>query len=145
MDEIFAQNFRPKFSSSAPNDLSYIFLNLIFKHTQYSDLMLNLLSDVLSKSLWQETSICLLSKKKEGYLTSLKNWRQIILINYDARIFSSLLNTRLVSLIYPLISPNQSGFMKECSIIDNGALAQIARKQASIRDFVELGLLHDQE
>jgi hypothetical protein len=75
----------------------------------------------------------------------LKNWRQIILINCDARIFSSLLNTRLVSLISPLISPNQRGFMKECSIIDNGALAQIACTQVSIRDFVEVGLLHDQE
>lgn len=41
----------PKFSSSSPNDLLYVFLNLVFDHTQCSDLILNLLSDVLLKSL----------------------------------------------------------------------------------------------
>ncbi|KAG1447912.1 hypothetical protein G6F55_010897 [Rhizopus delemar] len=148
IDEIVAQGSRaPKSSSPDSDGLSYAFLNLLFQQPQYTELIVRVFNDVLSKSLfppsWLETSVCLLSKK--GNLTSLKNWRPITLINCDAKIFTRLLNTRLASIISPLISPNQSGFMKERFIADNGALAQIACEQASACQSGEVGLLCDQE
>ncbi|EIE78417.1 hypothetical protein RO3G_03121 [Rhizopus delemar RA 99-880] len=148
IDEIVAQGSRaPKSSSPGPDGLSYVFLNLLFQQPQYTELIVRVFNDALSKSLfppsWLETSVCLLPKK--GDLTSLKNWRPITLINCDAKIFTRLLNTRLASIISPLISPNQSGFMKERFIADNGALAQIACEQASARQSDEVGLLCDQE
>ena len=148
LQEISAHSSRaPKSSSPGPDGLSYVFLNLIFHHKKYSDLILNVYNDALSKNLfpssWLETSVCLLPKK--GDLTSLKNWRPITLINCDAKIYTRMLNARLVSVISPLITPHQSGFMKERFIADNGLLAQIACEQASVRQSDEVGLLCDQE
>ncbi|EIE86810.1 hypothetical protein RO3G_11521 [Rhizopus delemar RA 99-880] len=51
----------------------------------------------------------------------------------------------MLSVISPLITPHQSGFMKERFIADNGLLAQIACEQASVRQSDEVGLLCDQE
>ncbi|KAG1229190.1 hypothetical protein G6F35_002156 [Rhizopus arrhizus] len=148
LDEVLAQVKRtPKISSPGTDGLSYVFLNLIFQHPKYSELILRVFNDALSGSLfpksWLETCICLLPKK--GDLSLLKNWRPITLINCDAKIFTRLLNSRLVLVTSPLISPWQSGFMKERFIADNGALVNLAIEQASIRNSDEVGLLCDQE
>lgn len=66
------------------------------------------------------------------------------MINCNAKIFTHLLNARLVTMIPPLVSPCQSDFMKERFIADNGALAQIAIEQASLRNSDEVSLLCDQ-
>ncbi|KAG1037204.1 hypothetical protein G6F43_012909 [Rhizopus delemar] len=125
----------------------YVFLNLIFKHPNYSDLVLRVYNDALSNGIspksWLETCVCLLPKK--GDLTLLKNWRPITLINCDAKVFTRMLNARLNLVVSSLISPWQSGFMKGCFIADNGILANIAIEQASIRNSDEIGLLCDQE
>ena len=148
LSEILDQVKRsPKVSSPGTDGLSYGFLNLIFKHPKYTELILCVFNDALSGSVfpnsWLETCVCLLPKK--GDLTLLKNWRPITLINCDAKIFTRLLNSRLVSVASSLISPWQSGFMKGRFIADNGALAQITLEQASLRQSKEIGLLCDQE
>ncbi|KAG0762198.1 hypothetical protein G6F62_002864 [Rhizopus arrhizus] len=65
-------------------------------------------------------------------------------IFFQRKIFTHLLNARLVTMIPPLVSPCQSDFMKERFIADNGALAQIAIEQASLRNSDEVSLLCDQ-
>lgn len=61
----------PKVSSPGTDGLSYVFLNLIFKHPKYSDLVLRVYNDALSHSLfpksWLEACICLLPKKRGSY------------------------------------------------------------------------------
>ncbi|EIE76272.1 hypothetical protein RO3G_00976 [Rhizopus delemar RA 99-880] len=148
LDEILDQTSRsPKISSPGTDGLSYAFLKLIFKHPKYSDLIGRVYNDAIPSSLfpqsWLQTCVCLLSKK--GDLTRLQNWRPITLIKCDAKIFTRLLNARMVTIIPPLISPWQTGFMKERFIADNGALAQIVIEQASLRNSDEIGLLCDQE
>ncbi|KAG1055512.1 hypothetical protein G6F43_002531 [Rhizopus delemar] len=134
-------------SSPGTDGLSYTFLKLIFKHPKYSDLIGRVYNDAIPSSLfpqsWLQTCVCLLSKK--GDLIRLQNWRPITLIKCDAKIFTRLLNARMITIIPPLISPWQSGFMKERFIADNGALAQIVIEQASLRNSDEIGLLCDQE
>ncbi|KAG1050125.1 hypothetical protein G6F43_007574 [Rhizopus delemar] len=80
-----------------------------------------------------------------GDLSLLTNWRQITLINCDVKIFTRLLNSRLVLVASRLISPWQSGFMKDRFIVHNGALVKLATEQASICNSDEIGLLCDQE
>ncbi|KAG1056999.1 hypothetical protein G6F43_001131 [Rhizopus delemar] len=113
----------------------------------YTELLLRVYNDALSGSLfpksWLETCICLLPKK--GELSLLTNWRPITLINCDAKIFTRLLNFRLVLVASQLISPWQSGFMKGQFIADNGALVNLAIEQASIPNSDEIGFLCDQE
>ncbi|KAG1311701.1 hypothetical protein G6F62_014380 [Rhizopus arrhizus] len=57
---------------------------------------------------------------KKGDLTSLKNWRPISLINTDAKVFTRLLNARLMPHLNRLISPQQLGFMPGRFIGENG-------------------------
>lgn len=74
-----------------------------------------------------ETCITLLPKK--GDLTSLKNWRPISLINTDAKIFTRLLNSRLILAADPTVTPFQTGFLPGRFIADNGLLVKIAVKR----------------
>ncbi|KAG1558904.1 hypothetical protein G6F49_004084 [Rhizopus delemar] len=147
-EEILDQATRaPKVSSPGTDGLSYVFLNLIFKHPKYSSLILKVYNNALSDSIfpksWLETCVCLLPKK--GDLTSLQNWRPITLINCDAKILTRMLNSRLGSVVSSLISPWQSGFMKDRFIADNGILVNLAMEQAAVRNSDEIGLLCDQE
>ncbi|KAG1039990.1 hypothetical protein G6F43_012387 [Rhizopus delemar] len=148
MDDILQQSARaPKQSSPGLDGLSYGFLRLIFKHPDYSRLVIQVYNDALTHSLfpasWIQTSVCLLPKK--GDLRHLSNWRPITLINCDAKVFTRLMNGRLNEVISSLISPFQTGFMKGRFIPDNGLLTQIAMEQASFRSSHEVGLLCDQE
>ncbi|KAG1442024.1 hypothetical protein G6F46_013174 [Rhizopus delemar] len=148
MEDLLEQVKRtPKVSRPGKDGLSYVFFNLIFQHPKYNELLLRVYNDALSGRLfpksWLETCICLLPKK--GDLRLLTNWRPITLINCDAKIFTRLLNSRLVLVASQLIPPWQSSFMKDRFIADNGALVNLAIEQASIRNSDEIGLLCDQE
>lgn len=56
-----------------------------------------------------------------------------------------MLNSRLGSVVSLLISPWQSGFMKDRFIADNGILVNLAIEQAAVRNSDEIGFLCDQE
>ncbi|KAG1455259.1 hypothetical protein G6F55_007172 [Rhizopus delemar] len=116
MDDLLEQVKRTlKVSSPGKDGLSYVFLNLIFQYPKYTELLLHVYNDALFGRLfpksWLETCICLLPKK--GDLSLLTNWQPIILTNCDTKIFARLLNSRLVLVASHLISPWQSGFMKD--------------------------------
>ncbi|KAG1457502.1 hypothetical protein G6F56_006593 [Rhizopus delemar] len=137
----------PRKSSPGIDGLPYEILSLLFKHPGISKLALmvynNALTDGAFSSSWLSTSTALLPKK--GDLTSLKNWRPISLINADAKIFTRLLNLRLMSVFSSRISPCQMGFMPQRFIGEHGRLLQLVMASASIQHSESIGLLLDQE
>ncbi|KAG1050389.1 hypothetical protein G6F43_007334 [Rhizopus delemar] len=148
MEDLLEQVKRtPKVSSPGKDGLSYVFLNLIFQHPKYTELLLRVYNDVLFGRLfpktWLETCIRLLPKK--GDLSLLTNWQLITLINCDTKTFTRLPNPRLVLVDSHLISSWQSGIMKGRFIADNSTLVNLAVEQASIRNSDEISLLCDQE
>jgi len=60
---------------------------------------------------------------KGGPTTNLKNWRPITLLGIVYKIVAKTLAKRLQPLLDIIIRPNQTGFIKERSIIDNVFLA----------------------
>ena len=104
----------PTHSSPGLVGIPYQVLALIFHHATASTIGVHVYNYALSRgtflSSWQETCMTLLPKK--GDLTDLRNWRPIALINTDAKIFTRLINTRLMPRMNRLISPYQLDFIK---------------------------------
>ncbi|KAG0776244.1 hypothetical protein G6F22_012711 [Rhizopus arrhizus] len=103
----------PRRSSPGPDGLPYEILCVALENERSAALATKVYSDALQNALypssWQETCMSLLPKK--GDLTSLKNWRPISLINTDAKVFTRLLNARLMPYLSKIITTNQLGFM----------------------------------
>ncbi|KAG0768660.1 hypothetical protein G6F24_001753 [Rhizopus arrhizus] len=122
VDLIDAAKHCPNHSSPGPDGIPYQILLLVFEHNHASRIATQVYNDALSCSIfppsWQETCMTLLPKK--GNLTSLKNWRPISLINTDAKVFTRLLNARLMPHLSRLISLQQLGFMPGRFIGENG-------------------------
>jgi hypothetical protein len=100
------------------------------------------LSGVIPRSC-QDIRVRLLLKK--GGLSSLKNWRPILLINCDAKIFTRILSKRMGDIAGRLLNPYQSGFTLRRFIGDNGlALSMIMEQAAQVFDRPGIDLLLDQ-
>jgi hypothetical protein len=88
----------PRKSSPGADGLPYEIISLLFQHTATLDLAYKVYSDAIKYGIfppsWQQTCMCLLPKK--GDLSLLKNWRPISLINTDAKVFTRLMNARLM-------------------------------------------------
>lgn len=91
---------------------------------------------------WQV--LCIKLAKKKGNLTSLKNWRPISLINCDAKIYTRILNTRLLKVISTLITRFQTGFMPNCFIDENGLVLSVVIEHARRCKRPGIALLLDQ-
>ncbi|KAG1472683.1 hypothetical protein G6F56_001395 [Rhizopus delemar] len=78
---------------------------------------------------WYDTHVSLLPKKGDSY--DLRNWRPISLINTEAKMFTRLLNTRLLSAVSSLITPYQTGFMRGRFIAENGLLMKLIMDHCS--------------
>ncbi|KAG1049071.1 hypothetical protein G6F43_008584 [Rhizopus delemar] len=137
----------PKRSSPGLDGLPYEILRLIFIHPSCRDLLLQVYNDALSKGVFPNsrfgTSVSLLPKK--GDLKDLKNWRPISLINTDAKVFTRLLNARIVKCASKLINPYQTGFLGGRFIADNGLLVKLIIEHARLTSSAAIGLLLDQE
>ncbi|KAG1258817.1 hypothetical protein G6F68_008538 [Rhizopus microsporus] len=147
VDLIDAAKRCPNHSSPGPDGIPYQILLLVFEHHHASRIATQVYNDALSRSIfppsWQETCMTLLPKK--GALTSLKNWRPISLINTDAKVFTRLLNARLMPHLNRLISPQQLGFMPGRFIGENGKLLNVVMSVAEKTSSQAIGLLLDQE
>jgi len=82
---------------------------------------------------------------KKGNLSSLKNWRPISLINTDAKVFTRLLNARLMPYFTKCISSNQLGFIPGRFIADHGLTVNSIKMIAHHHRSSSIGLLLDQE
>lgn len=138
----------PRLGSPGPDGLPYTVWYLVFKHLAYHDLTVQIFREALLEARfphsWTETCVSLLPKK--GDLTSLRNWRSIMVITTNAKIFTRLVNTRLTAVAPSLITPFQTGFLPGRFIADNGLLVKLVMEQA--RESLSssaLGILLDHE
>lgn len=134
-------------SSPGVDGIPYPILNLLFQHHAAAQLALRVFNDALTygifPSSWLKTCMCLLPKK--GDLRDLKNWRPLSMICCDAKIFTRLLNHRLMPFMNRLICPQQSGFMPGRFIGDNGMILQSTKLIATHQSSEHIALLLDQE
>ncbi|KAK4515528.1 uncharacterized protein ATC70_010478 [Mucor velutinosus] len=146
--DLLTGTHRTKFQSSPGIDgLPYPILNIIFNHQKAAQLAVKVFNDALNlgifPSSWLQTCICLLPKS--GDLSNLKNWRPLSLICCDAKIFTRLLNQRLMPFMNKIICPQQSGFMPGRFIGDNGMILNNTRLIAAETSSDSIALLLDQE
>lgn len=138
---------KPKKSSPGIDGLPYEIYNILFDHDRTADLALDMFNDALEKGIfpasWQET--CLILLPKSQHLESLTQWRPISLIAVDAKIFTRLLNARLMMVLSTRISSHQLGFMPKRFIGENGMLLQTIQSIATDTNSDSIALLLDQE
>ncbi|CEP13428.1 hypothetical protein [Parasitella parasitica] len=127
--------------------LPYELLFILFSHPATVKLALQVFNDALSLGTfpqsWQETCLILLPKK--GDLAQLKNWRPISLINGDAKIFTRLINHRLMTHLGSIISTMQIGFMQHRFIGEQGMIVQCLQEIATQTSSSTIALLLNQE
>lgn len=136
----------PKHSSPGIDGLSYEILSLLLSFPDVARLAIQVYNEALNFAIfpdsWYSTCICLLPKK--GDLTDLRNWRPISLINADAKVFTRLLNARLMPHFSGIISPQQTGFMPRRFIAEHGATLQTVTLLATAQKSSSIALLLDQ-
>ncbi|KAG0735118.1 hypothetical protein G6F23_011822 [Rhizopus arrhizus] len=136
-----------KQSSPGSDGLGYVFMHLIYQFSPLKDLITKIYNAALAAgsfpSSWQDLRVRLLPKK--GYLSTLKNWRPISLINCDAKIYTRIINQRMRSVMGTIINRYQTGFLTDRFIAENGMILNILMKQAHVQKQPEIDLLLDQE
>lgn len=124
----------PKVSSPGRDGLPYPILRLILEHDDCKDLVTSVYNDAINLAIfppsWQETCIVLLPKT--GDLSDLANWRPISLINTDCKVFTRILNSRVIGAANPVITQYQAGFMPSRFIGDHGLALRILMEDAKI-------------
>lgn len=135
----------PKVSSPGRDGIPYPILRLIIEHPECKDLVYAVYNDALTKAIfpksWQETCIVMLPKK--GDLEDLANWRPISLINTDCKVFTRILNRRVIEASKSIISPYQAGFMPERFIGDHGLALKIMMEDATHLQTASIGIAID--
>jgi hypothetical protein len=146
MDDILQSATRcPKVSSPGKDGLPYPILRLILAHPDCKDLVLRVYNDALNLGVfppsWQETCIVLLPKK--GDLWNLANWRPISLINTDCKVFTRILNSRVMGAANKVITRHQAGFMPTRFIGDHGLALRILMQDAQMHSNRAVGVAID--
>ncbi|CEP09530.1 hypothetical protein, partial, partial [Parasitella parasitica] len=134
-------------SSPGVDGIPYAIYNIMLQHPDTAKLAVTVFNDALLLGIfpasWLKTVMCLLPKK--GDLTDLRNWRPLSMICCDAKIFTRLLNHRLMPFMNQLISKQQSGFMPGRFIGDNGMILHATKLIAERQSSSCIALLLDQE
>ncbi|OAD70089.1 hypothetical protein PHYBLDRAFT_148651 [Phycomyces blakesleeanus NRRL 1555(-)] len=102
----------PNHLSPGLGGLSYLLWKRLLQDHSVQELAIEVYSDALRGvflSSWLETVLVLLLKT--GYLTLLKNWRPISLINCDAKSLTKMLIAHLRTCAGPLVNPHQTEFI----------------------------------
>ncbi|KAL4212108.1 hypothetical protein AB4K20DRAFT_2008234 [Rhizopus microsporus] len=132
-DDIF-EGVRRSLRKSSPgkNGIPYEILRLIFAHPACQPIPLQVYNDGLSSGIfpqsWYGTSVSLLPKK--GGLSVLRNWRPISLINTNAKVFTRILNCRIISCADSLVNPFQTGSIRRRFIADNDHFMKLVMEHA---------------
>ncbi|CEP19709.1 hypothetical protein [Parasitella parasitica] len=150
IDEIIAASKRhPSRSSPGSDHLPYEILGFLVRHPAAQALVLHIYNQALSHAIfpvsWGVSILTLLPKK--GDPAQIGNHRPLQLVNCDNKIFTRLLNSRIMSVADNIINPYQQGFMPGRNIADNGLLAQMILEDSAENHAEEcgLGLLLDQQ
>ena len=102
--------------SGFPVDLYVIFWN------QFKELLFQAYNYAIENGILHKTAhegLITLLPKKERNLLYVKNWRPIVLLNTDFKIFSKIVAERIKSVLPDIIHKDQSGFIKGRQGIDN--------------------------
>jgi len=151
-----------RLSSPGPDGLPYEILYLVMKYPPLHSLISVIYNEALQKgkfpTSWNETIMCLLYKK--GDPAEMRNYRPLSLANSDYKLFTRLINRRIMEVSSPLISRHQLGFLPGRFIAENGMICQLIMEDAQRKwSFAEqfgtdpnfsdldadIGLLLDQE
>lgn len=151
LDEIIEAGQRsPAKSSPGSDGLPYEILILLLTHPATGTIVLEMynsaLRDALFPASWYQSLMTLIPKK--GDLSQISNHRPIQLVNTDSKIFTRLVNSRIMDVASQIINPYQLGFMPGKYIAENGLLAQIIIENATQffeEGHLDLGLLLDQQ
>ncbi|KAG2192764.1 hypothetical protein INT46_002424, partial [Mucor plumbeus] len=146
MEDILQSATRcPKVSSPGRDGLPYPILRLLLAHPECQELALSVYNDALNLGIfppsWQETCIVLLPKK--GDLWNLANWRPISLINTDCKVFTMILNSRVIGAASKVITQQQAGFMPNRFIGDHGLALKILLDDAKLHSNRAIGVAVD--
>lgn len=137
----------PKHSSPGMDGLPYQILFHVLHNQADALIALQVYNAALLHSTfptsWSKTCMVLLPIK--GDLRNLSNRHPISLINTDAKIFTRLVNSRLMSYFNHLIRPQQMSFMPNRFIGENGKTIQTVMSLAEHTSSNAIGLLLDQE
>ncbi|KAK4521006.1 uncharacterized protein ATC70_006890 [Mucor velutinosus] len=122
----------PSKSSPGLDGLPYEILHLILSNPHCHSIALKVYNEAITLARfplsWQQACIALIPKK--GDLADLANWRPISLINTDCKVFTRLLNARIVPLASSLITEYQAGFMRDRFIGDHGLTNKLILEDA---------------
>ncbi|OBZ81155.1 Transposon TX1 uncharacterized protein, partial [Choanephora cucurbitarum] len=150
-DEILGASHRsPRKSSPGSDGLPYDILGILSRIPCLRDLVLQIYNEALTDSLFPESWLISLMTllPKKGDLNQAGNYRPIQLVNTDNKIFTRIINQRIMTISSSLINPHQLGFMPGRYIAEHGLLTQMMMENAAHNqrdDDADLGLLLDQE
>ncbi|KAG1470043.1 hypothetical protein G6F56_002906 [Rhizopus delemar] len=136
-------------SSPGSHDLLYEILRVLINLPSAVDFIVAVYNDALTKAIfppsWYQSLMTLLPKN--GDLSNIAKYRPISLVNIDSKLFTRLLNSRIMAAADQIVNEFQTGFMPDKFIGENGILAQMVLEDAQAHgsDSHSLGLLLDQE
>ncbi|KAK4514843.1 uncharacterized protein ATC70_002448 [Mucor velutinosus] len=133
-DDILLGSARtPKESSPGLDGIGYEILYLIISHPSCRDIVHQVFNDAIQHAKfpksWQESCIILLFKK--GDRSDLANYRPITLIAADCKVFTRIMNSRVIPVANKLINPYQCGFLSGRYIGDHGMSLRVIMDNAS--------------
>lgn len=152
LEEILALSGRASRTSSPGVDgLPYGILRLFLSHPVVGPLAVTVYNAALNDSIfpnsWSHSLMTLIPKK--GDPSQLTNLRPIQLVCTDSKIFTRILNQRLLEVAPQIVNPHQLGFMPGKYIAQNGLMTQMILENAAAyytsSQHHHLGVLLDQQ
>lgn len=133
IDDILEESKRtPRKSSPGSDGLPYEILFLVMKFPPYQELISKIYNEALAKSKfptsWNDSVMCLFYKK--GDPADMKNYRPLYLANTDYKLFTKIVNSRVMQVSTSLISRLQLGFIPGRFIAENGMICQVIMEDA---------------
>ncbi|KAK4521913.1 uncharacterized protein ATC70_004451 [Mucor velutinosus] len=122
----------PKQSSPGLDGIGYEILYLLVSHPSCRDIIHQVFNDAVRSAKfpksWQASCIIILHKK--GDKSDLANYRPITLIAADCKVFTRIMNSRVVQVANRIITPYQCGFLPGRYIGDHGMSLQVIMDNA---------------
>ncbi|CEP09129.1 hypothetical protein [Parasitella parasitica] len=122
----------PRKSSPGPGGRPYEVLYLVLKFPTYQGWISEVYNTALQRgefpSSWNESLMYLLYKK--GDSADIRSYRPLSLTNIDYKLFTRILNRRIMEVSSGLISRHQLGFLPGRFIAENGMIYQLIMEDA---------------
>ncbi|KAG1139728.1 hypothetical protein G6F37_008965 [Rhizopus arrhizus] len=144
-DILIGISHSPPKSSPGMGGIPYEILKLIVSHPDCREIVLAVYNNALScgsfSESWNGTCVSLLPKKCN--LSDLRNRWPISLINTDAKVFTRIINSRMIRCAFKLVSPYQTGFVRSRFIADNDLLMRLLIDHAQLSHSAAIALSLD--